>query len=355
MDRKRIFLYALAFIVFLTLVYMQFRTWRHFDWATFWRESRDLGKPPHIYHLFHAVALIYVAYIIRALRWKIFLRPVRPQASTWNMVSPTLVGFTGLALLGRPGELIRPYLIARREKLTFSSQLAVWAVERIFDVAAFTLLLVLAAFLATAPKRLAYHRSFQEAALVFLVLSTGLTIGAIVVSRMGDALANWVERRFAHVASNLGQRVAVRIREFRGGLHTIHDAWSFVMLAVVSVAMWAIIAVAYKEVTHSYHAEDLEIPQSQVLLLMGSSMVGSVIQLPGVGGGSQLATIAALEHIFDVPKELAASCGIMLWLVTFVAVIPTGLLLAHRERLSLRQLSEESHHEEAEAVAPPAG
>jgi hypothetical protein len=45
----------------------------------------------------------------------------------------------------------------------------------------------------------------------------------------------------------------------------------------------------------------------------------------------------------------------MLWLVTFVAVIPTGLLLAHRERLSLRQLSEESHHEEAEAVAPPAG
>ena len=72
-------------------------------------------------------------------------------------------------------------------------------------------------------------------------------------------------------------------------------------------------------------------------------MVGSVIQLPGVGGGSQLATIAALEHIFDVPKELAASCGIMLWLVTFMAVIPVGLLLAHRERLSLRNCPEESH------------
>jgi hypothetical protein len=130
------------------------------------------------------------------------------------------------------------------------------------------------------------------------------------------------------------------------------------MLAVVSIAMWAVIAVSYKEVTHAYHAEELEIPQSQVLLLMGSSMVGSVIQLPGVGGGSQLATIAALEHIFDVPKELAASCGIMLWLVTFVAVIPLGLLLAHHERLSLRMLSRESHQEEDEApvpVAPPAG
>jgi hypothetical protein len=86
-------------------------------------------------------------------------------------------------------------------------------------------------------------------------------------------------------------------------------------------------------------------------------MVGSVIQLPGVGGGSQLATIAALEHIFGVTRELAASCGIMMWLVTFVAVIPIGLLLAHRERLSLRKLSQESHQEkdrEELPVSPPA-
>jgi glycosyltransferase 2 family protein len=114
--------------------------------------------------------------------------------------------------------------------------------------------------------------------------------------------------------------------------------------------MWAMIAVAYKEVTHAYGHEKLDIPQTQVLLLMGSSMVGSLIQLPGVGGGSQLATISMLDHIFDVPKELAVSCGIMLWLVTFVAVIPVGLVLAHRERLSLRKLSEESHHQEEESA-----
>ena len=355
MDRKRILLYALAFVAFAALVYMQFRTWRNFDWTTFWRESGNLGKPPHIYHLFHAVTLIYVAYAMRAVRWKIFLRPVRPKASSWKLVAPTIIGFTGLALLGRPGELIRPYLIARREDLTFSSQLAVWAVERIFDIGAFTVLLVVASFFAIAPKRLPYNSVFQKAGLTFLALSIGLTIGAVVVSRVGEALANWVERRFAHVAANLGHRVAMRIREFRGGLDTIHDVWSFAMLAVVSLVMWATIAVAYKEVTHAYHADALEIPQSQVLLLMGSSMVGSIIQLPGVGGGSQLATIAALEHIFDVPRELAASCGIMLWLVTFIAVIPVGLLLAHRERLSLRKLSEESHQKEQQVVSPPAG
>jgi len=40
--------------------------------------------------------------------------------------------------------------------------------------------------------------------------------------------------------------------------------------------------------------------------------------------------------------------------VTFVSVVPVGLLLAHRERLSLRKLSEESEQEEAHGELSPA-
>src|SRR5260370_31653304 len=81
----------------------------------------------------------------------------------------------------------------------------------------------------------------------------------------------------------------------------------------------------------------------RVLLVMGGRVSGSMVQLPGVGGGSQLATISALDHVFHiVPKELAVSCGIMLWLVTFVAVVPVGLMFAHHERLSLRHLPGEA-------------
>jgi hypothetical protein len=113
--------------------------------------------------------------------------------------------------------------------------------------------------------------------------------------------------------------------------------------------MWFMIIMAYQEVAHSYGVAILNIRRSQVLVLMGASMIGSMVQLPGIGGGSQLATIATLHRIFDVPPELAASCGIMLWLVTFVAVVPVGLLLSHHERLSLRKLSAETA--QAEEIA----
>jgi uncharacterized protein (TIRG00374 family) len=350
MNKRQALVYAVVAAVLAVLVYLQFRTWRDFDWVRFGGQLHRINW----WHIVHAVALIYLAYVMRAIRWKIFLRPVRKDASALGMVGPTLIGFTGLALLGRPGELIRPYLIARRENLSFSSQLGVWAVERIFDIGAFTVLLILTAFVATAPKRLSYYGDFQRAGLFFAVLVAVMIVAVIAVSRRGEALARWVELRFSHLAANLGHRIALRIREFRSGLDTIHSATSLAWLITVSLIMWCMIALAYKEVTHAYQASSLEIPQTQVLLLMGSSMLGSLIQLPGVGGGSQLATIAALEHVFDVPRELAASCGIMLWLVTFVAVVPVGLLLAHRERLSLRQLSAESREQEEASTVPPA-
>ena len=352
MGKKRYLAYAVVAAIFAVLVYMQFRTWKDFDWATFWSEARQLNPG----HIVLAIALIYLSYGLRALRWKIFLRPVRKDASAMGLISPTLVGFTGLALLGRPGELIRPYLIARRTNLTFSSQMAAWAIERIFDIAGFTVLMVLAIFLPTELRYLPnpdIYPRLRVGGFLLVALVAGLALGALLIAKFGEAVAVWIETRFAHLAANLGQRVAQKVREFHGGLDTIHSPLAFLQLTGVSILMWWMIALAYREVTHAYGPALEHMTVSKVLLLMGSSMLGSLIQLPGVGGGSQLATISALQHIFNASHELAASCGILLWVVTFVSVVPAGLLLAHRERLSLRKLSEESEQEETRTELSP--
>ncbi|MBZ5573646.1 MAG: flippase-like domain-containing protein [Acidobacteriia bacterium] len=353
MNKHRLTVYGLALAVLAALVYLQFREWRTFDWGKFIEHSRDVTWR----HVIHGIVLIYLAYILRAIRWKIFLRPVRKDVSSFSMISPTLVGFTGLAVLGRPGELIRPYLIARRVNLSFSSQLAVWAVERIFDLAAFTVLMVAGIFLPTKLRAFAAGRPevlhwLHLVGYFLSLLVVALLVGALLVNYHGSSIANWVEQRFSHLAKNLGHRVAQRVREFASGLNTIHSVSSLVQLSVVSLVMWWLIALSYKEVTHSYGAPMQDMSVTRVLLLMGSSMAGSMVQLPGVGGGSQLATIEAMDKIFHIPQELSVSCGILLWLVTFVAVVPAGLLLAHHERLSLLKVAEASQQEEASAVIP---
>ena len=92
MDKKRILASAVVFLILAVLIYLQYRHWRTFDWGTFWGQIHRIKK----LHVLHGIALIYLAYVVRAIRWKIFLRPVRPQTKLQELLSPTLVGFTGL-------------------------------------------------------------------------------------------------------------------------------------------------------------------------------------------------------------------------------------------------------------------
>jgi glycosyltransferase 2 family protein len=361
MNRKRILILSIVVVALGVLIYLQFRTWSKFDWATF----RHVTSGVNPYRIALAVAIIYFTYVLRAVRWKIFLRPVC-RARLKSMVPPQFIGFTGLALLGRPGELIRPYLIAKKEDLTFSSQVAVWAVERIFDIGAFAVLMAVDVFVFASVFDLdpAITNKLRIGGGVLLALVAGMALGAYMVRRNSEGVATWLERRVGTVSRKFAHTVCHKIRAFGQGLNTIHDGSSFAQLVLVSLAIWLLIAVAYREILHSYPTmmiagepmariplHEMNVPH--VLLLMGASMLGSMLQLPAVGGGSQLATISVLSSpaIFAVPKEQAVSAGILLWLVTFVACVPIGLVMAHFEHVSLRKLTEETQLEEEKEEA----
>jgi len=81
-----------------------------------------------------------------------------------------------------------------------------------------------------------------------------------------------------------------------------------------------------------------------VLILMGFVSFGSVVQIPGVGGGTQVVSVLALTELYGVRVELASAFALSLWFLTFVAIVPVGLLVALKEGLdwhSLRRLGRE--------------
>jgi uncharacterized protein (TIRG00374 family) len=351
MTKKRILILAVILGVLGVLIYLQFRTWQAFDWSKFTENTASLWRGAGLVHILGAMALIYSTYWLRALRWKLFLKPVR-DARMASLVPTQFIGFTGLALLGRLGELIRPYLIAKKENLTMSSQLAVWAVERIFDIGAFAVLICINVFFFG--RQLPYPQYLHKAAAVLMVLVAGMGLGAYFVRRNSNAVAAWMERRSSAISERLGAVLSSKIRSFGEGLNTIHDASTFLQLTAVSLLIWLVISLSYCLVLHAYSQpvlQGMNIPQ--VLLLMASSMLGSLVQLPAVGGGSQLMVIKVLSSpkLFAVPPELAVSAGMLLWLVTFMSVIPVGLALSRHEHLSIRKLTEETAGQEELAVS----
>ena len=299
------------------------------------------------------------------------LRPVC-KTSASRLLAPTMIGFTGLALLGRPGEFIRPYLIARKQDLSMASQVAVWTVERIFDMGAFALIMALNVLIA-APrlKQLPGFREsanphsfleFQISGLVLLAMVAGAAAFAYTVRKNPDKAALFSKRMLSGISEKAANAISHRVHAFGEGLNTVQDFKSFLQLSGISLVIWLVFGLAYVAVTHAYNIHRLErLTLSSVLLLTAASVVGGILQLPAVGGGSQLATIGTLRGVFHFSPELSTSCGMMLWLVTFMSVIPAGLILAHREHVSFTRLEKESTVEEKKALdssestlAPPA-
>lgn len=346
MNKKRTLVTVAVVALLCLLVYLQVHAWKKFDWKTFWSNTQHVNWA----YVAGAVAIIYVVYVLRAVRWRIFLKPMC-DTTTGRLLAPQFIGFAGLALLGRAGEVVRPYLIAKKENLTLTSQLGVWTVERIFDMGSVAFMFVVVVFLGDPLWKTLPNTHLQAevrwSAIAFLAGIAALTVAAVVLRRSGHAIAERLETRLAGRSHSFAHGVRTKIDAFTDGLQVISDASSFVQLFALSMVMWALVGVSYWLIVQAYGGRLAELGPASIAVLMVAAMFGSLLQLPGVGGGSQLATIAVLSGIFGVESEVAVSCGMLIWLGTFMSVIPMGLLLAHRERLSLRAVAAAEHDEQA--------
>jgi hypothetical protein len=220
--------------------------------------------------------------------------------------------------------------------------MGIWTVERIFDMASYAAIVATVVLLG---HNLADLRQLRLAAYVLFGLIALLTLATLVMCWRGDTAIAWLQRKMGR--STMATQLAARLQAFIAGVEGIRELSSFLQVTALSLTVWLVITVAYFEVLQAYPTLQA-LPYSAAALLVGFSMIGGLVQLPAVGGGAQLVTILALVHVLHVPRELAVSCGILLWLVSFQAVTPAGLLLAHRLRISLRGASRN-----AEAVSTP--
>lgn len=311
------------------------------------------------------VGCIYLAYVLRATRWAFLLRHHK-KVSPLSLVASQVIGFTAVALIGRVADPVRPYLTAKKTGLTVANQLAVYIVERLFDFGTMAVFFSVAMIIlfqdqsassslivqSTHSGFLARFAGPRVAQFGGLVLTLFGVIFLVLVRISGTAVAALMEKSLGLVSKNIGRVVGEKIRSFQAGLDTIRSLQDFLIAAGTSFAMWTLIACAYFFTLRGFTGSPAlaGISFSKAVVLMMISGGASVFQLPVIGWFTQIFAVAAvLAKGFEVDAEAAMACATMLLLVTFLCVIPVGLIWAQFENISLRKVTEES--EAAEDVA----
>lgn len=351
MRKKQLILGLVVFVAVVALVIWG-RNRIHFDFGLF---RAQLATADWL-RIAIGAGCIYFAYVFRSVRWAYLLRHNK-KVPLLSLLGTQVIGFTAVALIGRVADPVRPYLVSRKTGLPVSNQIAVYIVERLFDAGSMALIFSSAILLSNwfgGVGAMPHPELVQKSGMWGMIGTVAGALFLVAVRFAGGAVAAFLEAVLGTISKKIGHAVGNKIREFRTGLDTMRSFRDFAVAAGLSVGMWLLIALSYLETMKAFVTDPIlsSMTPAKCVLMMVVSGVSSIVQLPVLGWFTQIGIVAAaISKFFSVEPESATACAATLLLVTFLCVIPVGLIWAQFEHVSLRKVTEESEHAEEELEA----
>ncbi len=353
-SHRRLLGWSLGAIVLILVLFHLSHSpqWRDFQWS----RLGYLLVHVKLNFLIFAILASYSSFLLRALRWRFYVDSIK-KCSLWILFVAQIFGFSSIYLIGRAGEVVRPAYIAKTEHLTFSSQLSVWLIERVYDSIAMVILFALGLYFEPIRPLTARHagvlQRIREGSVVVMVLSlVGIAL-LLLFKHYSESVLEWFAQWESTFMIKIRSRVVNFLRSFATGLGVIKNPYDFIASMVCTVALWIVNVTAIWLDFHSLGGNLQHLSWWVAALTLVLAALGLAVQLPGVGGGYQVVTLLALRDFFRVSPEGATSAAILTWLTVMVPCLILGLILLLHEGLSFRKLQVITE-EERDSVTPGA-
>jgi hypothetical protein len=339
LKTKQIVIALIVVAVVAALLYWGRDQILRFSITEFWAQLRQADWTK----IAIGLGCIYVAYVIRAFRWARLMRHNK-QVSPLSLIGTQVIGFTAVALIGRVADPVRPYLVSRKTGDDLGSQIAVYITERLFDAG--TMAFIFSCVILLAPAGAMPHPEIvKKAGMWGMALTLAGAFFLFSIRLAGGLVASLFEKVFGMASSELGKAVGHKIRTFRAGLNTMRSFGDFAWVAGLSLFMWGLITYSYLATAQAFTAspELSGMTLAKSILLLAFSGGASTLQLPILGWFTQIGFVAAaMTRFYGVGQEASTACAATILLVTFLGVVPIGLIWAQFDHISLRKLTHES-------------
>ncbi|MEW5960566.1 MAG: lysylphosphatidylglycerol synthase transmembrane domain-containing protein [Chloroflexota bacterium] len=275
------------------------------------------------------VLVYFMGVWARTWRWHYLLRPIKPISlkSMWPVV---VIGYMGNNIYPfRAGEVIRAYILKKKEGVSISASIATILVERIFDGLVMLLFVFIA--LPIVPGLPDWLRqtvilaslAFFSALAVFLLLAAQPAISRRVYS--------WAIDHF--VPATLRTRFLGLADRFMEGLSSLANMQDILMVFITSVVVWLLETIKYWFVMHAFNFS-----VSFFVLMLMNGVVNLATTLPSAPGyigtfdGPGIETL----KVFGVAPTVAAAYTLVLHAALWLPITLLGLWYMVRESLSWR-------------------
>jgi glycosyltransferase 2 family protein len=294
---------------------------------------------------------------VRALRWQIILGPVK-GIGFWPAFHPMMIGFMLNCLLpGRVGEIARPAILQKNEKIPFATGLATVAAERVFDLG--VLLLFLSVMLLNVRIDPEVQISFGSLALSGKTFhETGIRIsraGLALVFGLGLVSVEPVRKRFIWVLMKFpelfffmrpGFQEGIRLKisaplvrmveNFAYGLSLLRFPKRIGICIGLTVSIWGLGALSYYLMAFGCPGIGLSFFELSAVMIIICFFI-ALPSAPGFWGLWEAGGVFGLS-LFGVAEKEAAGFTLANHAIQMFPVILIGILSAMILRVSLRSI-----------------
>lgn len=290
-------------------------------------------KDAKYYYLFPSVLAVIISFYFRAIRWGYLLRPIK-NINIKILFPMMMIGFmTNNILPARIGELVRAYIIGKKENISKSSSFATIVIERLFDI--LVLLLLMLALFAFFPFPLFVKKS-GIIAVIFLI---ACLLALFSMKAHFDFYIKIFNKLFFFISSELREKIIIRLQHFTFGLSIFKSSKLILTSLFYSFLVWLLLAVSvyFALLVFNFNIP-LYAPLFVTIIIAVCLMIPSA---PGFIGTFQFACISALA-LFKVDRNAALSFSIILHAAQFFPVIIIGYLFMLKEHMTFNAISKMS-------------
>ncbi len=305
-----------------------------------------------------ALVLVMISFYLRAIRWQIILSSTK-KITIGRAFHPMMIGFMiNCVLPGRLGEIARPIILQKKDKVPFTTGLATVAAERIFDICLLLLLFIvtISAIQMHPDVNVAFGKYHLNRATLDIIFDTMLKLGIVLIAgvilfaigKVRDFFYGII-RLLPNLICFAGLNIKETIRQkfcdpLIGILENIAQGFALmrypkklIFCSILSFLIWGLAAFSYY--IFSLGCPGINLTFFQLLVVM--VIICFFISLPSVPGWWGLWEAAGVfgMSLFGVSAKEAAGFTLANHALQVFPVIIVGLVSAMILSVNIRHMS----------------
>lgn len=312
--------YSLSFLLTFIFLYIAFR-------GVDFNEVLEYIGQASLLWIIAFIAAQFLSHYLRAVRWKVIIRSVKPDVTVNHLFGALMVGYGVNCIVPRLGEISRAVLAGKWAGVSRSTLFGTVIVERVIDIVFLGLTVIISVLM----WRENLYISFpwlQATLYITMILMAGVILFLYLLIKFKEKFYSVITRILTRFSESLSHKVLHIFEMLTEGFTSLKGTRNYISTIILSSVIMIIYAFTAYIGFFTIGMERLQPVTFQMAwVLMSISSIGVVIPTPGGTGSYHALTSSSLVLLFGFGKEISLAYAVLTHGISYFLFIITALLI----------------------------